>query len=495
MALYKIFPAIGIARIGASGDFFVGPEIPGQGPIEADTGAPVTRFKASNPEKDKIRKQAARFHLFQSADGLNWVPANLPEGAVVEWTVTLENKKAAVKRKGAPPKSPERPQIDPLLEPLRIRAPETSISGKNATSTLMVGTIKNAVGDGAFSKDVVLGQLRTDAQGRLLVLGGNGEVGTTGPALTDSFYRNRGWYDDVSDGPVTARITLPGAAPIDAEGGAWVVIAPPDFAPGIGGVVTLYDVIRQVGYDSGMPRPTGPIPYLLEIAPLIQRAHRLRFVHDNANWQDAAFNSNNLASGLPEHRQARHDVGERIRDTESILVGYIPSNPPGPPFKLRQWQIDMLVAWVDWNPGSIETTTQPITTITPEGLTRAALEGAVGQGFCPGIEAGIIVTDATLFSIPFDFRIDQAKADAGELTALMAQPWPSDFYQCNSEWWPSQRPDIAPQSADFVNNQESWARGAESEALLAQNFQMLGFIVQQGANEVFIEAERNPNLA
>ncbi|MER8447133.1 LodA/GoxA family CTQ-dependent oxidase [Mesorhizobium sp. M1066] len=137
-------------------------------------------------------------------------------------------------------------------------------------------------------------------------------------------------------------------------------------------------------------------------------------MHDDANWRDAAFDSNNLASGLPEHQQARDSVGQPIRKTEKILVGYIASNPPGPPLKLRQWQIDLLAAWVDWNPGSIETTTQPTATITPQGLTRAALEGAVGQGFCPGIEAGIIITDPTLFFLPFDFRIDQDKAVAGE---------------------------------------------------------------------------------
>src|SRR5262249_50031198 len=162
---------------------------------------------------------------------------------------------------------------------------------------------------------------------------------------TPSFYLNRGWYDDVSDGPVTARITLPGADPISAEGGAWVIVGPPDFAPAISGVVTLYDVIRQIGHDNlGLPVPAGPVPYHREIAPIIQRAHRLRFVHADANWQDAAFDSTHLASGAVAHQPDRAAVRKCIIKTQEILTGFINSNPPGPAFQLRKSQIDMLAA-------------------------------------------------------------------------------------------------------------------------------------------------------
>ena len=48
--------------------------------------------------------------------------------------------------------------------------------------------------------------------------------------------------------------------------------------------------------------------------------------------------------------------------------------------------------------------------------------------------------DPTIYATPFDFRIDHAQVAAGELTALMAQPWQADFLACTSLWWPAQRP-------------------------------------------------------
>jgi hypothetical protein len=83
---------------------------------------------------------------------------------------------------------------------------------------------------------------------------------------------------------------------------------------------------------------------------------------------------------------------------------------------------------------------------TAQSLTRAALEGAVGQGFFPGIETGRIATDPTIYRLPFDFRLAEGVLEAGDLTALMAQPWQADFAKCAGNWWPSQRPDLAPQA-------------------------------------------------
>jgi len=56
MPEYKIFPPIGVARLGSDDDFFISPETPGRGPIEETTGAPVTRFK--NADHKRIRKQS-----------------------------------------------------------------------------------------------------------------------------------------------------------------------------------------------------------------------------------------------------------------------------------------------------------------------------------------------------------------------------------------------------------------------------------------------------
>ena len=62
---YRVYPSIGIARLGNSDEFFIGPEVIGSRGWELDTGAEVTRFKDA---QYRVRKQAARFHLFQQAD-------------------------------------------------------------------------------------------------------------------------------------------------------------------------------------------------------------------------------------------------------------------------------------------------------------------------------------------------------------------------------------------------------------------------------------------
>src|SRR5262249_40612702 len=78
---------------------------------------------------------------------------------------------------------------------------------------------------------------------------------TRRPGTTLTFANNDGWHDDVSDWPVTATVTLRGRhLPVEH---AWVVVAPPDYAPGVIAVTTLYDVIRDAGWrldPSAVPR-------------------------------------------------------------------------------------------------------------------------------------------------------------------------------------------------------------------------------------------------
>lgn len=488
---YRIFPAIGIARVGEDSNYYLAPEVPegGHGELQPDgTLKPVTKFK--NADNTKIRKQGVRFHLFESADGTAWNPAALPATAVVTWSVTLDNTKSAVTRPGEPPIAPMRPVLMAGSAGLAIRGGTKPVAGPNAASTPLQGTFTTGP---AFSVNVELGQLRTDGQGRLIVLGGKGFAsappGTPiGGGGGTSYYKNPNWHDDVADGPVTASIQLaPGAAPIEADGGAWVVVAPSDYAPEIGGIVTLYDVIRQVGIvEFGLPQPGVP-SFDLDIAPILTRARRLRWVHDDATWSDAKFDSPKLRSKAVADKPLRKDVRDLVKSVESILEGH--TNSAGPPFLLRAAQLKILSDWVDGN--FDDTAASHPSAPTAAGLTRAALENAVGQGFCPGIEAGILVLDKSIYRTPFDFRIDHNQLKPGDMTALMAQPWQADFLKCNTEWWPSQRPDIAPQS---VGPPKPWNRGAISHKLLVERSGRLGIIAKQGANEVFLEVERDPTL-
>jgi hypothetical protein len=492
---YRIFPPIGIARLGEDTDFFLGPEIVGKGPGELQldgTLRPVARFKDAS--RTKIRKQGARFHLYESEDGALWRPAQFPSSARITWTVTLENKKSAVRRGGQPPGSPMRPQVVADLQSMVIKGGTRNVSGANATSTEFQGTFSTTAANGdPYNVDVELGQLKTDAQGRLIVLGGKGF--SSAPPNTPigggggtNFYRNPKWHDDVADGPVTADIQLtPTSDPIKAEGGAWVIVAPPDYAPGIDGVVTLYDVIRQLGIDHfGLPQPGTP-SFDLDISPLLTRVRRLRWVHDDEAWSDPTFEEPKLRSGAAADKPLRERARNIVEHVEDVFQGH--TEPQGPSFRLREFQRKMLEEWVAGN--FIDSPAQLDTSTTAAGLTRAALENAVGQGFCPGIEAGIILLDTSLYLTPFDFRLDHNALEPGDLTALMAQPWQADFYKCNTDWWPTQRPDLAPQT---VGSPKDWIRGAAGHKLLIERSGRLGFIVRQGSNEVFVEAERDPNL-
>jgi L-Lysine epsilon oxidase N-terminal len=80
--------------------------------------------------------------------------------------------------------------------------------------------------------DVQLGDLLTDREGRLIVLGGFGTSQSVRPLPLDDFVNNDGWRDDVSDGPVRATIQLNGSGDRLAAEPAWVIVAPPDFAAG-----------------------------------------------------------------------------------------------------------------------------------------------------------------------------------------------------------------------------------------------------------------------
>jgi L-Lysine epsilon oxidase N-terminal len=155
-----------------------------------------------------------------------------------------------------------------------------SVAGRDASSPTFKGTYKTKASDGSpFQVDVELGQLRTDSKGRLIVLGGNGfssaPAGSPLGVPPNTYYRNPNWHDDVADGPVTAEVKLNSTDPlVKAENGAWVIVAPPDYAPEINGVVTLYDVLLQLGVDSfGLPKPGRP-SFDLDIAPILSRVRR-----------------------------------------------------------------------------------------------------------------------------------------------------------------------------------------------------------------------------
>jgi hypothetical protein len=505
----KIHPAIGIARLGNSPtEFFVGPEKPG-----VHTPPPG----GYRDPQGRIKRQAARFRLFGYDKKGKLVGEITAKDANITWTVSLANKKAEwIKFQGRKSITNQNLRRNPTVtdrNSLIINPGPRSLSGPNQAASFDTGTF--------LGTPVLLGDMRTDKEGRLLVLGGFGKSGSPMNMSLMEFANNDGWYDDVSDGPVTASVKFKNNGHVVKAVGSWVICPAPKFAPPIDNVITLYDTLLQVAVDKlGLKLPAKP-SFTSDIYPLLQRAINMKWV-----------------SGMAAHPMAHADEqepmhGEHHADVEgpahSTLSSVIP--PPGSASdraaifdKLRDpalpgaqssGESDMPMIHSDFYPAD---SNQPLTRIqygnmkkwkngnfindwtgtpalsqliTPAGLDRSALESCVGGAFYPGIEAGWMLRDTYKYSEPF--RLNPTNLKPGDVTKQMALPWQADFTDCSQDgelaWWPAQRPDeVFPEAG---GPQTAWTRGlVVSMADMVQKWHRLGFIVKKGGR--YVETERDP---
>jgi len=449
MLIYKIHPAIGVARVGNHPSaFFIGPETTGHPGVEIAGDGSETKI-VQHKDGGKIKRQAARFRIYEydqdNAGALTLKREITAADAQIEWKVDLVNRKAALDRdlpQGIDPEIAPQPRNTDITGGARngliIQDPrDRKISGANQPAV--------AFDQGKFlGTTVYLGELRTDAKGRLVVLGGHG-VSASVPPMEPlvSFANNDRWHDDVADGPVTATITFPGQAARTVESPAWVTVAPPDFAPGVGGVVTLYDVATQAAIDAGFVKPAAKPSFLQHIWPVIERASNLRFVH--ARFQ--------IWNNLPRDRAA---LASTASDTQTK--------------QLRQTVFDVIVTNIDnvlrdaiipdflaqyfaqYRDGDFtsDLDNPPPAASEPANLDRAVLEACVGLNFFPGIEASQNMRHEGNYAEFGRFNHQAAEVFPGFLTEVMAVPWQADFLDCNGEWWPSQRPDVVMTNPDQI---------------------------------------------
>jgi hypothetical protein len=342
-------------------------------------------------------------------------------------------------------------------------------------------------------EDIVLGEISTDARQRLTVLGGlgisaspvvNAPIGDeTGGG---SFYNNADWFDDVSDGPVTATILLPGGTEVSAEP-AWIIVAPPDFAPAVRGLVTMYDVLRQVAIGKNwLSLPARP-EFHRDVRPLLERASSLQWVNKSTVWPKVSTDWAVMSDTSPAAQSLRTENADRIRKAE---VAFSHPDATYSKFELQSWQRWMLDRWVA---GDFDVDVPGSGTGAPSAqeLTRAVLDGTVAQPFFPGIEAGVMILDPTIYAQPFDFRISHAEVSAGDLTALMALPWQADFLKCNTNWWPTQRP-----NATFLadGSRKEWLRPALSHRELVEDVMRLAVVAEPAGGSTMVETRRDPTL-
>ncbi|HEY1427332.1 MAG TPA: LodA/GoxA family CTQ-dependent oxidase, partial [Caulobacteraceae bacterium] len=428
-----IYPAIGVARVGDSPtEWFVGPETPDPKPA-----APGSHRDAGGA----LKRQAARFRIY-GLNGAGEIVRELTDGAAdveLTWTVELANTKAAwygfqlaldIPEAASAPPTTLRNATIPDRRQLEIRPGPRSLK-KGAAGAVAFDT-------GAFmGRTVYLGEIQTDQCGRLIVLGGHGVSASHDGSRATTFANNDGWFDDVSDGPVTASVSLGGRSlPVTP---AWVVVAPPNYGPSRKSVRTMWDLMRDVAVTAGaLPRPVRP-SFAGDILPIFTRMAGLQWVNGGFaagfGWEGAfdltsADAVGRLADPGPASQALRRTIANAFRRTDTDAWSPKPwawlygdaMNVPTPPTPRAFAALsDLQLALLDqWAGGDFDAGDDPHAgaggeladvALKDQGdtLTRAALEFCLADAFHPGCEMTWPVRQPSYYMAPFRF----AHAPAG----------------------------------------------------------------------------------
>ena len=490
----KIHPAIGVVRVGDSPDeYFIGPERPGR--HDPPSGG---HYK---DQAGRIKRQAARFRIFGYDEHGEVVRELTAADAEIRWTVRLANRKAEAKRfrpgrDGSTIRNEKVSKAD--RRRLVIDPGSRSISGCDAAGKAKHRFVAGLFGIGDLAAvDVELGELRTDEAGRLLVLGGHGRSASPTGQPLDDFADNDGWFDDTSDGPVRASVTLAATGEELEVDPSWVIVAPPDFAPTVGNVVTLLDVVEQAAADARkLPAPVD-VSFVRDVLPLLRRAGANQWVDASAfrghrrgdqDPTDATaverrgdFSDQALLKLLADpdrvgpaaearQRVLAHIRAPLLRAEKQATAAFMPALS-GDGGRRKEGRVDTWLTVTPrqyrrlelWAEGGFAPTDPAALRVgapepeaadpTPADLDRAALENCVGGGFFPGIEVSRLIKEPKRYligdSAGDSYRLKPKGLLPGVLTARMAVPWQADFVECEGFWWPAQRPDHVVADEDY----------------------------------------------
>lgn len=485
-----IHPAIGIARVGNSEEFFIGPEVIAPLPLEAGS------YK---DDKGALKRQAARFRIYGYNAAGEVVGELTANNADIEWTVHVANTKAAWYQFQLAMDIPE--ASAPGLEDSVLR--NKDIRGKNRQKLIIdpgSRTIGGANKSGDkykfdtgkfFDQPIYLGELQTDKAGRLLFLGGRGVSASYKGAgeKPTTFANNEGWHDDTSDGPVTATVNIKGRAiPVSP---AWVVTAPPNYAPDVIGVRTMYDLMFDVFIQDGRLTFPSQISFTKHIYLILYRLSNLQWVNRGFAIQYGPSRPNNFLN--PEYiaklaakdsgkedavREMRRQICNTFRNFErdgsspvpwpwlyGDAMNIPPANTPRQNVAITQTQQRILQLWVegkfesDWDENAVVPRALDKVKLAeqPEMLDRAALEFCLADAFHPGCEMTWPMRHSSMYMEPFRIRHRQPEDDPeriyggkltpenvklengvlygqspGTITRWMAVPWQTDTASCRS---------------------------------------------------------------
>jgi L-Lysine epsilon oxidase N-terminal/L-lysine epsilon oxidase C-terminal domain len=503
-----IHPSIGIARVGNSPDgYFYGPEVTDPLPH------PAGFYRDGN---GALKRQSARFRVYGLDAGGNPLAELTAANANISWTVHLANKKAAWYEFQLAQDIPEAVSAPTQMlrnitvgdrPSLSIDPGPRSISGTNVQ-----GVLQHAFDTGCFmGTPVYLGELRTDEAGRLVVLGGRGKSASHTGTRAITFANNDGWHDDVADGPVTAEVRIDGTA-LQADP-AWIVVAPPNYAPMQKSVRTMWDLMRDVTKTEDPPKPS----FERDIRPLFERLAGLQWVNEGFaayfGWRSpdylvspewlARLNSRDLSE-----KQTRQMIANQFRRADRDAWSPVPwpwiygdaMSIPTPKTQnafatLTPMQLKMLDHWAngefddDYDPAR-----QPHRRIEdvplaeqPAMLDRASLEFCLADAFHPGCEMTWPMRQKTMYMAPFrlqhaaDMKADPSYGAAftpdmvglpdgplfgqvpGGVTRWMAVPWQADTASCRSGY-PNDPPVYAPHLPTF------WPARVPNQVLDTENY-------------------------
>ena len=302
----------------------------------------------------------------------------------------------------------------------------------------------------------------------------------------DSFNNADDWFDDTSDGPVTAEVTVDGRV-IPVEG-AWVVVTPPNYAPDVIGWRTMTDLLTDLYVDKGWLSRPAVVRFHADVLPILQRLSNLQWVNAGfaalfgrgrpMDFDDPDFIARLAASPQDDdapYQELRLQLFNAFRPATSPVheirlwpwiygdaYGTFPSSSPRTSLALPKLQ-----AWIltEWAAGRFERddpqpTPQSLEQVPvaeqPGILDRAALTYCLADAFHPGCELTWPMRRISLYTSMF--RIQQRSASdpepdigpqltqsnalglngplyaqpPGGLTRWMALPWQGDTAYCRS---------------------------------------------------------------
>jgi hypothetical protein len=511
-----IHPSIGVARVGDSeDDFYLAPETDRPPPMPPGAMKDAT---------GALKRQAARFRIFGYNAAGEPVAELTEQNAEIEWRVHVANTKAAWYQFQIALDIPEA-SVAGDAEPSTLRNPGVT-GGDRGQLAIDPGprTISGANASGPqyrfdtgafFGKPVYLGELRTDESGRLVFLGGHGKAASKDGSLATTFANNDGWHDDVSDGPVTATVTIDGRSV--AVDPAWVVVAPPNYAPELVSVRTMYDLIHDVNVEAGILQFPDRISFVRDVLPILERLSRLGWVNQGfaarfgpgarEHFLDPGY-LRQLGSGLPEHQELRNGVFLAFRDWDRDGESPVPwpwiygDAMSLPPVSARQHlmltptQLRVLGYWsaglfdADFDESALEPFELEELPLArrPSMLDRAALTFCLADAFHPGCEMTWPMRHATMYMAPFRLRhravghfepsggtqltpaaIARIEGPLygqtpGSITRWMAVPWHTDTASCRSGYYVGYGPRYDPYMPTF------WAARVPNQVLTEDDY-------------------------